>query len=188
MSSRFISTVLAVSMAITAIVPLTATPAPADTARTERRDDTARLLMGAAALAFVGTAIARHKDRDRHEDSRKKDPPRTVDPRRHAKNVGALPARCLEDLRRAGQAFDAACLAKRGVHPRALPQRCEITLRTRFGSSRAYDAACLSRSGYRADGGQARHRDDDRRRDANRYLPRPYQRGYGQRYILRPGH
>lgn len=113
MSKRFISTVLAVTMTITTIVPLTAAPAMADNARSERRDDAARLLVGAAALAIVGTAIAQSGQRDKHEDSRRQEPPRRVDLGRPAKAT-SLPSRCLVDLRRGGHAYDARCLSRSG--------------------------------------------------------------------------
>ncbi len=177
MSTRFISTVLTVSMSVTALVPLTATPAMADTVR---REDAAKLLMGAAALAIVGTAIA-------HKQDRKDAPPRKAAPDRHA-GTGSLPRSCLVDLRRDGKAYDAACLARKGVHVRALPKTCEMNLRTRHGISRGYGADCLSRSFYRPDPFHRRAHETPHRNDANRYLPRPYQRDYGQRYIVRPGH
>lgn len=126
-----ISAVLAVSMSITAIVPLTATPVAADSTRLDRRnDDAAKLIMGAAAIAILGAAIAnktkqdekREKDRKKDKERREaeKHKPRYEHPRRGIQ----LSQRCIVDQRGRGDAYDADCLARQGVRVRDLPGQC----------------------------------------------------------------
>lgn len=181
MSARFISAVLAVSMTVTALVPLTATPAAADEILRPDRRDTTRLVVGAAALALLGAAIV-NKNRQDEKRDKKKEKEREKDRReadRHhtyfdaPRRSQSLPRGCLVDARLQGQVFEAECLERSGVRMRDLPSQCRLMVRTRYGSALGYDAKCVARNSS----GDDRRRDrwqHGNRYDATPYLPRRY--------------
>ncbi|MDO6586324.1 hypothetical protein Q4543_12450 [Salipiger sp. 1_MG-2023] len=185
MSRRFISAVLAVSMSITAIVPLTASPVAADTTRLDKRnDDAAKLIAGAAAIAILGAAIAnkakqdekREKDRKKDKDRREaeKHKPRYEQPRHEQPRRGIqLSQRCIVDQRGRNDAYDANCLARQGVQLRDLPGQCRVALNTRHGNALGFDARCIDRFSNHGRDRQSGWQQNERY-SATPYLPRRY--------------
>lgn len=175
MYRKFIATITAAAIALTAIG---AVPARAG------ENDTARVVAAILGLAVVGKIIHdKKKDRDanRHEpapvqqvhkqhppryDSPRYDPPR-YDPPRYDQQYGhkpqarplpervnrkLLPGQCLRSLEtRHGKVrmFGNRCLQRNYSFAHRLPQHCNFSFKTRDGYRRGYEARCLRDAGYR---------------------------------------
>jgi len=155
MYRRIITTIVAASIAITAIG---ATPARAD----DR--DVARALAAILGIAVVGKIIHdKKKDKQRavtrHQPAPVYQAPRhrthKVQPRplpRHVRNNKLLPKQCFRsfDTRRGTvQMFGNRCLQNNFRHANRLPQHCKVQARTHQGRRIGYDARCLRDAGYR---------------------------------------
>lgn len=173
MYRKFIATVAAASIALTALGA--ATPAAADEYRAAR---IAATILG---LAVVGKIIHdKKKDRERERerevsrrapdpvyesyrpqvprhDQRRLDPPRyhaPVAPRPLPDRVDRrlLPQECLRSFdTREGRVrvFGRRCLEENYRFAHRLPDYCEVSFKTREGRGRGYDARCLRDEGYR---------------------------------------
>lgn len=165
MYRRFIATISAAAIAITAIG---ATPVFAD----DR--DTARAIAAILGLAVVGKIIhdknkrndevRHHKPREKvHQPPRRKthNPPRynkrhdgPLHPRPLPRRVDRklLPGECLRSYStRHGKArmFGRKCLKNNYRFASNLPRHCLYVFETRRGDRRGYDARCLRNEGYR---------------------------------------
>lgn len=170
MYRRFIATVTAASIAITA---LGSVPARAD----ER--DVARALAAILGIAVVGKiihdkkkdkerAVARQRAapiyetqrvRPRYVEPRHVEPshvePRHVEPRplpRHVRNNKLLPKQCFRsyDTRRGPvRMFGRKCLKNNFRHANSLPKHCKVRVNTYNGKRNGYQARCLRDAGYR---------------------------------------
>lgn len=170
MYRKFIATIAAVSIAVTAI---SATSAAAG----ERNRDLARIAAGVLGVAIIGKII---HDRNKREDNREQavtrhrvDPapvyraPRVeqrhqVQPRPLPRGYGhknnrarhddkLLPQRCFQSFEtRRGSVlmFGRRCLEKNYRHANRLPQQCAQRIRTVQGKRVGYDARCLRGAGY----------------------------------------
>jgi hypothetical protein len=147
--SRFIATLTAVAIAMTAV---SAAPAHADDRRAAR---TAATILG---LAVVGALIHdATKDKDeryvepqprRHVQPRPRVEPRPL-PRRVDRKI--LPQQCLRSYpTRHGNThmFGRRCLEQNYRAVNRLPQNCTVRIRTDRGPRAGYDARCLRRNGY----------------------------------------
>ncbi len=164
MARKFITTMLAAALAVTAY-------GAAPTKATDIRD-LAGAAAGIAAVAIIAHQYNQSRDRGREVTSTRQyqqhyapapvyrapqqqhfqqhnPKPRPLPARVSRKS---LPATCLQnvadDRGRAYSVLGQRCLQNnfRGAH--ALPQRCTVDLRTNRGWRTAYDANCLSRAGY----------------------------------------
>lgn len=157
MYRRFIATITAASIAITA---LGAVPAVAG----ER--DTARALAAILGIAVVGKIIHDKNKKDRAQEHRSqpqeprhvKQPPRygqaPVHPRPLPNRVNRklLPGECLRSFRGYNgkvRMYGSRCLRNNYRFVQSLPRRCLYTFDTSRGDRRGYDARCLRRDGYR---------------------------------------
>ncbi|MGJ8626952.1 MAG: hypothetical protein ACSHXB_08335 [Sulfitobacter sp.] len=155
MYRRFIATIAAASIAITA---LGAAPARADD------KDVARALAAILGIAVVGKIIHdKKKDRERAATRNHPAPvyqaprvrPRHVEPRplpRHVRNKKLLPSQCFRsyDTRRGTvRMFGNRCLQNNFRHANRLPQHCKMRVRTHNGKRTGYQARCLRDAGYR---------------------------------------
>ena len=149
MHRRFIATITAASIAITAFA---APPARAGD------EEVARALAAIAGIAILGAAIkssrdkkkehATHQAQPRHPKVHRQVQPRPLPKRVHRKS---LPQRCLRNFRdRHGTftAFGRQCLHNNYNFVNSLPQRCERSVRTNRGYRSVYGARCLSRNGF----------------------------------------
>ncbi len=152
MYRKFIATVSAAAIALTA---LGSAPAYAD----DR--DTARALAAILGLAVVG-AIIHDKNKDKKRKAHRPAPvykehaykPHRIKPRPLPQRVNRklLPQRCFRSVdTRQGtyRMFGQRCLNKHYRHVNSLPQRCHYTFRTYDGKRRGYEARCLRNAGYR---------------------------------------
>ncbi|SLN67768.1 hypothetical protein ROJ8625_03484 [Roseivivax jejudonensis] len=163
-----IRTTLIAAAIATAFVPASVAPA-----RAADRDDIARILGGAAALAIIGSAVNAARDTDHDRDKRRvvirdrdRDDHRFRDrDRRHHVRPGhrgrilrhesrrTLPARCLRRVEtrhgRDARLLGTRCLLRNGVAAYRLPDACRQLVRLRGGVHQAYDARCLRKRGYR---------------------------------------
>jgi len=138
MHRKFIALILSTALAITG---LSAVPARAD-------GDTARLLAGLAALAFIGTAV--HKKRSRPVVSRNQ--PLSPRPLPQAVTRYDLPQHCLRRLPVHGHQrslFGAGCLRNQYAYSDTLPRVCRLDYWDGRKSRAAYDPRCLRDRGYR---------------------------------------
>lgn len=160
MYRRFIATVTAASIAITA---LGSVPARAD----ER--DVARALAAILGIAVVGKIIHdKKKDKERAVTRQRAAPvyetqrvrpryvePRHVEPRplpRHVRNNKLLPKQCFRsyDTRRGPvRMFGRKCLKNNFRHANSLPKHCKVRVNTYNGKRNGYQARCLRDAGYR---------------------------------------
>lgn len=165
MYRRFIATVAAASIAITAFG---AAPARADD------KDLAKALAAILGIAVVGKIIHdNRKEREqaatrnhpapiytaprRHYEPRvhqhRRDP--QVQPRplpRHVRNDKLLPSQCFRsyDTRRGTvRMFGRRCLENNFRHVNRLPQHCKVRVKTYNGKRTGYQARCLRDAGYR---------------------------------------
>lgn len=166
MHRKFIATILAAGLAVSG---LSAAPAQARSGK-----DNARLLVGIAAVAIVGAAIAHGKSRKdkRHDAATRGQAHAPVHqgrrggyqrPQGHARghdrhnggsrgydryervNRHALPASCRV---RSGQrhGYSGRCLSRHYSGYHALPQKCAVRIGGRHGT--VYRDRCLGRHGY----------------------------------------
>lgn len=158
MYRRFIATVTAASIAITAIG---AVPAFAG----DR--DTARALAAILGIAVVGKILhdKNKKDRaERHRPVRKEKPRHVNKPPRYEKkqvhprplprrvNRKLLPGQCLRSFNGYNgrvRMFGRKCLRNNYRFVKSLPRHCLYIFDTPRGDRRGYDARCLRRDGYR---------------------------------------
>lgn len=174
-SSRFIGTVTAAALAVTAI---TAAPAYAD-----RDDRAARTIATILGLAVIGSIINDNRQdkkarRDEHvqpvrkkhaQTARKQHNNGYVQPRRQVQpkplpprvqrksqpnrvNQKLLPQRCFNSVNtRRGQVqmFGKRCLERNYRAVNRLPQQCYQKVRTNGGIHAGFDARCLRQNGYR---------------------------------------
>ncbi len=167
MYRRFIATIAAAAIAITAI---SATSAAAG----DRNRDLARIAAGVLGVAIIGKIIhdsnKRDDERDRIVSRQHVQPapvyraPRPVQrhqvrprplPRGYGgeghRNVKLLPKQCFQsfDTRRGSVLmFGSRCLQRNYRHANSLPQHCAQQIRTRQGNRFGYDARCLRGAGY----------------------------------------
>lgn len=158
MYRRFIATIAAASIAITAIG---AVPAHAG----DR--DTVRALAAILGVAVVGKIIHDNnkKKRANHQPAPVYNPPYTAPPRhnpprynpqprplpRHV-NRKLLPKQCFQsfDTRRGKiQMFGERCLQNNFRHVKSLPRNCQYKFGTPNGLRSGYEARCLRDAGYR---------------------------------------
>lgn len=161
MYRKFIATIAAASIAITA---LGTTPARADD------DDLARALAAILGVAVIGSIINDRNDdhvvtRTHRHQPRVHNPrrvhrpyvqprplPRRVERHRAAPGRYLLPGQCFrtfETRRGSYRGFGQRCLRNNFRHAHTLPNRCLLSLRTRNGHRNAYEARCLRNAGYR---------------------------------------
>jgi Ni/Co efflux regulator RcnB len=164
MHRKFITLIVASAMAVTG---LSAAPARADV------EDAAKVIVGVAALAILGAAIADAKDdKDRvtrnrghlrHDDRHRGNRHKWDNRHRGNKHARPLPKRvqrkllpgvCRIDVRaRNGQrlsGFGRRCLKRNYGYANSLPRACESRVRGRHGHLRTmYRGRCLHRHGYR---------------------------------------
>ncbi|MGJ8616993.1 MAG: hypothetical protein ACSHWS_09130 [Sulfitobacter sp.] len=158
MYRRFIATVAAASIAITAFG---AVPARAD----DR--DVARALAVILGAAVVGKIIHDNKkEKERAVTRRRAAPvyeaprhePRYIEPLaprplpRHVRNKKLLPAQCFrsyETRRGTVRMFGRRCLKNNFRHANTLPQHCKVRIKTYDGRRTGYQARCLRDAGYR---------------------------------------
>lgn len=166
MYRKFITIIIAASMAVTG---LSAAPARADS------EDVAKVIAGVTALAILGAAIAEAKDnKDRvvtrnlghlRHDNRHRGNGRKLGHRRHGHDGARplpdrvkrklIPDACRVQARaRHGQSirgFGRWCLVRHYGYVNSLPRNCESRVRSRHGHMRTiYRGRCLYRHGYRA--------------------------------------
>ncbi|MGC1496224.1 MAG: hypothetical protein WA790_10470 [Sulfitobacter sp.] len=166
MYRRFITTIAAASIAITA---LGAAPARADD------KDAARALAAILGIAVIGKiihdnkkdkerAVTRRHSEPRVQPRRRSEPhvqPRRrhsepqVQPRplpRQVRNNKLLPSQCFRsfDTRRGTvRMFGNRCLQNNYRHANRLPQHCKVRVNTYNGKRTGYQARCLRDAGYR---------------------------------------
>ncbi len=155
MYRRFIATIAAASIAITA---MGAAPARADD------KDAARILAAILGIAVVGKIIHDNKkDKERVVTRRHNEPrvqPRRrhepqVEPRplpRHVRNNKLLPRQCFrsfETRRGTVRMFGRRCLQNNFRHANRLPEHCKVRIRTHNGKRTGYQARCMRDAGYR---------------------------------------
>ncbi|MEE4187789.1 MAG: hypothetical protein V2I76_04995 [Roseobacter sp.] len=160
MSRRFITTVIAAALTITA---LGQTPARAD-------EDLARLLAAVVGVAIVGKVISdRIEDNDQkkrvtqHDSNNGLGPVRAVRPQARAfsrveprplprrVNRFLLPGDCLRSFQAHDgryRVFGDRCLQRSYAFSDSLPQACKVKFRAGNQKRQGYDARCLRRSGY----------------------------------------
>ena len=157
MYRRFIATIAAASIALTA---LGSAPAFAD------QDRTAKAIATILGLAVVGTLIhEKRKDRKKQQNVYRPDPvhnppsyrpPYYQDPQPRPLpdrvNRKLLPQQCFRSIdTRHGKVrmFGQRCLDRHYDYANRLPRECHYTFRTRDGERRGYEARCLRDHGYR---------------------------------------
>lgn len=162
MYRKFIATIAAASIAITA---LGAAPAFAG------EKETARALAAILGIAVVGKIIhdnKKKKDRHRHQQHqqvhkpvqthRSNKPPRYGDKQVHPRplpkrvNRKLLPGQCLRSFRNYNgkvRMFGRKCLRNNYQYVQSLPRHCLYIFDTPRGDRRGYEARCLRREGYR---------------------------------------
>ena len=165
MYRKFIATVAAASIAITA---LGSAPAYAD----DR--DVARALAAILGIAVVGKIIHDNNKKKEREVTRRHtapvytaphryNPPRVqqrrynqhIQPRplpRHVRNDKLLPSQCFRSFdTRSGpvRMFGNRCLQNNFRHANRLPQHCKVRVKTYNGKRTGYQARCLRDAGYR---------------------------------------
>ncbi|MRU15807.1 hypothetical protein FDP25_10250 [Roseovarius sp. A21] len=173
MHRKFITLIVAASMAVTG---LSAAPARADA------EDAAKVIAGVAALAILGAAIAdADDDRDRvtrnrghlRHDNRHRGHGKKWGHRKNRDNWNKrqrnnnharplpnrvkrklLPGACRTQVRvRGGQSirgFGRYCLTRNYGYANSLPRACKTSVRSRHGKLRTiYRGRCLYRHGYR---------------------------------------
>lgn len=138
MHRQFIALILSLALAITG---LSAVPARAD-------GDTARLLAGLAALAFIGAAIQQKRDRRVVTQNH------SLQPRPLPQQIGRkdLPQQCLRSRSVNGyqrNLFGARCLQKNYAFNRSLPNACRLGYWERGRNRTGYAPRCLRERGYR---------------------------------------
>ncbi len=161
MSRKFISLIVASSIAITGLTA-------ASQARAGDRD-AAKFLLGATTLVIIGAALAHdRKHRSRHDHvtvvPHKRDPHRGIDranPQRYGRvnprplpprvSRKHLPARCVQTVRTGQGAVRTVrkhCLNNNYAHVATLPKTCREKLWTPNGTVRGFNPHCLRRNGY----------------------------------------
>ncbi|WP_375687771.1 hypothetical protein [Pseudooceanicola sp. LIPI14-2-Ac024] len=157
MARKFIATILAAALSVTAI----AAPAQA-----RNNDDLVKFLAGATALVIIGKALhdknTRDNDRDDHvtryrpdwDDRRDHRPGRGYD-RDHGRDHGRaniMPASCRVNVRTpngtvSGYGYD--CVQQHPRIARNVPGQCVTATRAHRGPQFVYTDRCLARSGFR---------------------------------------
>ncbi|MGR3321846.1 MAG: hypothetical protein ACU0DK_07940 [Pseudooceanicola sp.] len=159
MARKFISTILAASLAITAV----SLPAKA-----RANDDIVKFLAGATALVIIGKAIENNRAK---ADVRRDHQPRYVQPQRHDRKWKhhrdqdrnrwhrdrdnrriSLPASCRVNLRTPSgtiSGYGYRCIQQNPRLARAIPGQCVTATRAYRGPRFIYSDRCLARAGYR---------------------------------------
>ncbi|MEP0963229.1 MAG: hypothetical protein ABJQ70_02735 [Roseobacter sp.] len=152
MTRRFIATVVAAALSVTAI----------GTAPAQANEDVARTLAAIAGIAIVTKIISDKTDKKKkssHKVSNKKRyaPPvqkvQRVKPRPLPQKARRhlLPGDCLRSYEtRNGhhRIFGKSCLKKNYNFTHSLPHACEVSFRASKKKRSGYDAQCLRRAGY----------------------------------------
>lgn len=147
MSRKFIATIVAAAMTVTAV---SSAPARAD-------DDFVKLIMGAAAIYALSQTL---KDDRRRDTVSRNQPPTSyapdVRPRPlpdRARKAKPIPARCLKyvETRRGDtvRLLGQRCLNRHYRHVHRLPERCETKVRTYNGVRHGYKPRCVRKHGFR---------------------------------------
>ncbi len=159
MHRRFIATIIAAALAVTAIG---SAPARAD-------DDALRALAAIAGLAIVGKVIHDRNKRkaEQHSVSRNSAPFYEYNPNRYRSgrvidvkprplpkraNRRLLPGNCLRSVETWDgriRYFGTRCLERTYGSVSRLPQNCAVRFRGDDRNRRGYEARCLSRAGYK---------------------------------------
>ena len=157
MSRKFITTVIAAAIAVTAF----------GNAPARANEDLARALAALVGVAIVGKVISDRLDKDDDKVSRSYDNryryvqpvvPRSEQVRRFEQRPlprrvqrSLLPGDCLRSFETGNgrqRVFDKKCLRKNYNYVRSLPRSCEVSFRAKKKKRRGYDARCLRREGY----------------------------------------
>jgi len=132
-------TAAAVALAL-ALSPVAAAPA-----RAGSNQDVGRFIAGAITLMIFSKALS---DTLEGKVGKNRVPPK----KRKVRFSRFLPAQCLFDINtRKGPVgvYGKTCLNELMYNAKRLPQRCERTIRTRYGRrAKVYEASCLRRNGY----------------------------------------
>ncbi|GFE49211.1 hypothetical protein So717_09640 [Roseobacter cerasinus] len=151
MHRKFIATIIAAALAVTAIG---SAPARAD-------DDALKALAAIAGIAIIGKVIHDRNKRksEQHTVTRKSSShsngrvydlkPRPLPQRA---NRRLLPGNCLRSVDTWDgrvRYFGKRCLERNYRHVDRLPQRCAVRFRGEDRSRRGYEARCLNRAGYK---------------------------------------
>lgn len=158
MYRKFIATIAATSITITA---LSALPARAD------QEDVARALAALVGIAIIGKIISDSKDDDvvtrrypsypdpvyRPHRPRRVDPapiyPRPLPRRVHRRELPQHCFRSYDTPQGRFHMFGRKCLRKNYHFVNSLPQQCAQRIRTYHGIRNGFSARCLRRAGYR---------------------------------------
>lgn len=156
-------TSLGAALAI-ALAGMTAAAVPARA----QNDDLAKILMGAAAVFIIGSAInnagraapAPAPRHDVYRDTRRED--RRHDDRHDRRaRVPTLPQACAISVSgNPAVYYGQRCLEREGLRAH-LPQRCARTMNTNRGPRTVYEGRCMADAGFRIEG--PRTYGDDRR-------------------------
>ena len=137
MPNRFIATILAATLALTAFA---AVPA-----RAADNGEIARLIFGAGALFMLGHALTKN-NKNGHVIRRYEDPVYQDYPRRHV-----VPSACMR-VNKSGHGprryFGRHCLNKNMRHAGRLPNGCLSNIWTNRGQRTVYSARCLRNNGW----------------------------------------
>ncbi len=139
MKKQLLAGLLSVSVALFGV---SATPAMAD-----RNDDLAKVILGIAAVAIIGSAIQNNRGGAQ--------PAPVPNPHTIPARARVLPSACLQDVRtRDGSTviLGVECLSRSYRYAHLLPESCEVDLRTRRREwVTGFDPRCLRREGFRLD-------------------------------------
>ncbi|WP_157960572.1 hypothetical protein [Primorskyibacter marinus] len=130
MSRKFISTILAATLAVTAFA--------SKPARAASEEDIARILAGAATIFIIGKAIQSSRDNDK-DDKKSKSHKDRKDRDRYKPQKHTSRKHHRYDRHDHGRPYY-------GTRPTPLPQHCRVTARTRNGHETLFGARCLDRS------------------------------------------
>lgn len=148
MSRKFIATILATAITVTAI---TASPS-----RAASGEDIAKVAVGAAALFLVVRALKKDRPRVGSKEPYTP-PPSTETPYRVPRPAlrDPIPAHCLKrhdtrdgEVRMVGL----RCVTRDYAHAHRLPESCRVTKHTFKGLRHGYKPRCLRRQGYKLAG------------------------------------
>lgn len=134
MSRKFISTILAATLAVTTFA--------AQPARAASEEDIARILAGAATIFIIGKAIQSSRDND--DDGKKKSKSHKDHSDRDRYKPKKHTSRNDDRYHRYGRHETGR--SSYGHRSTPLPKSCQVTARTRGGHEALFGARCLDRS------------------------------------------
>lgn len=159
MTRKFIATIVAASIAVTAIA------APA---RAASNDDLFKFIAGATALVIIGKAIDDNNKSRRapvthqyHKPQNQHKPPRHIgnrgrddrydDRQRHAR-VATMPEACRVQMHGPRGRIDGygyQCVQRNARFANSIPSACLVSAQTNRGPRHVYSRQCVARNGYR---------------------------------------